>query len=465
MIFGNASSRRLATFDRLIIVCCANPPCVNDTDVMNKALHELFGKPNEAERSGPLLAQYAWAKAGDLMGRQKQAIAERRSRFAIAFLWLNLLLPILFPRCRKADFRGIWIALSSAVLAVLMLLPSASGGAESRGSLVKLLTEVAAADNVIVGQFVGHGIHGGSGYLSHVERPAKQWGRMAALVGADYCMNAERAPDLAAINKALIQHEKRGGLVTVSCHSWNPAHAGAASAANRKPNAMDLRQVDLWGLMDPGTDAGKNWLRELDRIADGLKVLDRAGVKVLWRPFHEMNGAGFWWCNVTSGPPKWTPRNPSDRKESFIALWRHMHDYFTRVRGLDNLTWVYSTEGSANRQYEKQAAGNAHKAPLYYYPGDDVVDIVGVDYYGEESNVPGLADLRTLGKPVALTEFGSGDPTVDYAARLGEIHRSNKGLVYALFWDQKWSLTAHPGAQKLFQEPWVKSLPSSPPAW
>jgi len=338
-----------------------------------------------------------------------------------------------------------------------MILPPAAGGAEFRGSPAKLLADAAAADKVIVGQFVGHGTHGGSGYLSQIEQPSRQWGRMPALAGADYGMNAERAPDLSAANEALIRHGKRGGLVTVSCHSWNPTHAGAAATANGKPNAMDLRPVDLWKLVDPATDTGKTWLRELDRIADGLKVLDRAGVKVLWRPFHEMNGAGFWWCNVTGGPPKWTPGNPADRRESFIALWRHMHDYFTRVRGLHNLTWVYSTEGSANSQYENQAAGNAHKAPLYYYPGDDVVDVVGVDYYGEGASVPGMADLRTLGKPVALTEFGSDDPTVDYAKHLGEIHRRNPNLAYVLFWDQKWSLTAHPGAQKLFQEHWAQS--------
>jgi mannan endo-1,4-beta-mannosidase len=35
----------------------------------------------------------------------------------------------------------------------------------------------------------------------------------------------------------------------------------------------------------------------LDIVAEGLNELQQANVTVLNRPFHEMNGAWFWWGN------------------------------------------------------------------------------------------------------------------------------------------------------------------------
>jgi len=46
-------------------------------------------------------------------------------------------------------------------------------------------------------------------------------------------------------------------------------------------------------------------------------------VVVLWRPFHEMNGDWFWWGG----------KDP----DVFIQIWRHMFDYFTKTKDLDNL--------------------------------------------------------------------------------------------------------------------------------
>src|SRR5690349_8829219 len=97
----------------------------------------------------------------------------------------------------------------------------------------------------------------------------------------------------------------------------------------------------------------RRWLKELDRVAEGLEQLKKAGVVVLWRPFHEMNGDWFWW-------------NGKD-PDTFIKLWRQMFDYFTTTKQLDNLLWVYSP--------------NHGKKTTDYYPGDRYVDIVGLDAY------------------------------------------------------------------------------------
>ena len=169
---------------------------------------------------------------------------------------------------------------------------------------------------------------------------------------------------------------------------------------------------------------------------------------------------------MTSGPPGWNSLNPEGRREVFVALWRQMHDDFTRVKGLRNLIWVYSTEGSANHQFEKNPDASQWKSPLHYYPGDDVVDVVGVDWYGwagDQNAIPGWAALAALGKPVALTEFGSEAPAVNYNRLLEDIRKHNPGLAYFLAWDEGWSLAAHPGSDDLLRAPWVESLPA--PRW
>jgi len=90
-----------------------------------------------------------------------------------------------------------------------------------------------------------------------------------------------------------------------------------------------------------------------------LQVLEDAGIPVLWRPLHEIDGGWFWWTDK---------ENP----ENTAALWRLMYDHFTHVRKLDNLIWVYSAGvGKKEVDYRKR-----------FYPGAAYVDISGIDIYG-----------------------------------------------------------------------------------
>ncbi len=55
-------------------------------------------------------------------------------------------------------------------------------------------------------------------------------------------------------------------------------------------------------------NSGKCFFKELDTVAVGLQDLCYAGIMVMFRPFHEMNEAWFWW----------------GKKERFVELWRTM---------------------------------------------------------------------------------------------------------------------------------------------
>jgi mannan endo-1,4-beta-mannosidase len=132
---------------------------------------------------------------------------------------------------------------------------------------------------------------------------------------------------------------------------------------------------------------------DIDMVAGELRKLADWGIPVLWRPLHEAEGGWFWWG--AKGP------------KPFIQLWRLLYDRLTRVDGLHNLIWVYT--GTANPDW---------------YPGDDVVDIIGIDDYPADVRDPLSAtwddvQARFGGrKLVALSEFG-GVPDVARARRLG----------------------------------------------
>jgi mannan endo-1,4-beta-mannosidase len=176
-------------------------------------------------------------------------------------------------------------------------------------------------------------------------------------------------------------------------------------------------------------------MRELDRLADGLQELKNAGVVVLWRPFHEMNGDWFWWCG----------KEP----DSFIRVWRHMFDYFTKTKGLDNLLWVY-----APNHGDKTAA---------YYPGDDYVDLIGLDAYTDfidTNHIRGYPEIARLNKPFGFTEFGPHAPSnppgdYDYLRFLKGVQQSFPRTVFFMSWNAKWSLASNTNVTEFLSSPWV----------
>jgi mannan endo-1,4-beta-mannosidase len=106
-----------------------------------------------------------------------------------------------------------------------------------------------------------------------------------------------------------------------------------------------------YALANPNSPQYIKLIRDLDTIAIELAKLNKMDVPLLWRPLHEASGGWFWWGAYGAGP--------------FKQLWKLMFSRFTEVHKLHNLIWVYT-------------ADPAHHD---WYPGDDMVDIVGADIY------------------------------------------------------------------------------------
>ena len=207
-----------------------------------------------------------------------------------------------------------------------------------------------------------------------------------------------------AMTERMIERAVQGHILTF-CWHWRPP-SGLLDTMRTRPDGS--RENNRWymGFYTHATTfdlaaalahpEGRDYallLTDIDMVAGELRKLAARGIPVLWRPLHEAEGRWFWWG--AKGP------------KPFIQLWRLLYDRLTRVDGLHNLIWVYTGTASAD-----------------WYPGDDVVDIIGVDEYPADVRDPLSATWDAMQgrfggrKLVALSEFG-GAPDLEGARRLG----------------------------------------------
>ena len=250
---------------------------------------------------------------------------------------------------------------------------------------------------------------GGYGEADDAYVAAHAAGRRPAVHGADLMdfspSRVARGSDPSAVVADVLRHAADGQAITLSWH-WN-APAGLVDAVGKRPDGTtadrrwykgfdaDATTFDVAAAVADEHSAGYQLLlADIDAIAVPLQRLADAGVPVLWRPLHEADGGWFWWGAHGPGP--------------YVRLWRLMHDRLTRVHRLHNLAWVYSCSTIGDPRW---------------YPGPDVVDVVGVDAYPSDDRDP-LGQVwqhwsaAAPAKPLAVTEFG-GVPDVARMHRLG----------------------------------------------
>ena len=213
-------------------------------------------------------------------------------------------------------------------------------------------------------------------------------GVLPAIMGYDFSVRNDAAPYESY--DALVSHWNAGGLVHFNWHAANPANGNVWKWPLREPRFASLADV-----YTPGNPVYDNFRYQMSRVGDRIRLLEENGVVITFAPFHEANNHNpetpFWW---DGRPP-----------EEFKALWKYLHDYLVVERGLSNIVWVFAQ----TRFFDVTE----------YYPGDGLVDVVGIDYYPVDGRVDGydavtadaLAAYDTLrseypSKPFAFTELG-----------------------------------------------------------
>lgn len=187
-----------------------------------------------------------------------------------------------------------------------------------------------------------------------------------------------------------IRKHAGGRVITLMWHCCWPVNCDVCDGDDIWRWADKLPTQEEWNeLVTEGTELNTAWKKQMDGVAGYLKQLQEAKVPVLWRPFHEMNGVWFWWCNKPG-------------KDGFQKLWIAMYDYFTKHHKLNNLLWVW--DANAPRTTPGDEAGPYAD----YYPGNEYVDVLAADVYHGDWKPSHHDELISLGKGkiIALGEVG-----------------------------------------------------------
>ena len=226
--------------------------------------------------------------------------------------------------------------------------------------------------------------------------------------------------DLKKVNKTLIDYSNQNGIVTVMIHWNNPWTGGGTTDKTSSTNLLDI--------VTPGNPANISFLKDLDSIAVGFSQLQDSGVTVLFRPFHEMNGNWFWWGSKSTTLPV---------SSDFTALWQYTFNYLTNTKKLHNILWYYTPSAR-----ETKETNLAFKTELFYYPGDNYVDVIGLDVYNDTLDIPNYAAIVAKGKPIGLSEFGpqkqhvSNLPNVyDYTVLINQIKTKYPAICHWISWN------------------------------
>ena len=215
----------------------------------------------------------------------------------------------------------------------------------------------------------------------------------------------------------------RGGVTTVAWHFANPVSGGGFYWVD----SISLPAVKY---IIPGGEAHEKYKRILADIGEWAKSVRGADgklVPMIFRPYHEFDGGWFWW-----GKPHCT-------KEEFIALWRFTVTYLRDDLGVHNFIYAFSPDNKFNTETEF----------LERYPGDNYVDLVGMDNYGDMGRDRYALDVAArklkivsdyaikAGKLAAFTETGleSIPNTTWWTETLLKVLKTgNMRLCYVLVW-------------------------------
>jgi mannan endo-1,4-beta-mannosidase len=147
---------------------------------------------------------------------------------------------------------------------------------------------------------------------------------------------------------------KRGGITTISWHINNPVTKG--DSWDKTPAVHEIL---------PGRKLHSYYTAQLDVVAGFLNRLKSGStcIPVIFRPWHEHNGEWFWWGKGNAS------------EADYVALWKFTVEYLRDTKKLHHLIYAFSPDAS---RLDETDPKNSY---LYGYPGDEYVDLLGVDDY------------------------------------------------------------------------------------
>lgn len=220
------------------------------------------------------------------------------------------------------------------------------------------------------------------------------WNRKFALQGMqsiDIATLGEPAANVKALASLSNYCIDRGALITLSCHMPNFSQVKARTdyQEGKEPpyarydfttsTARDKKGETMRDIL-PGGIYNDQFTAYLDMVADYASQVKGA---ILFRPFHEGNGAWFWWGTSMCDA------------ETYQKVFRYTVEYLRDQKQVHNFLYVYSP--AANLEFMTET--------IKRYPGDSYVDVIGYDSYQTEPEMDSTkwfdnlsADLSEIGK-------------------------------------------------------------------
>lgn len=133
-----------------------------------------------------------------------------------------------------------------------------------------------------------------------------------------------------------------------------------------------IEKANAFKSIMPGGANHEWYKKKLDKVASvfgNLKGAKGELIPVIFRPFHEYDGSWFWW-----GADFCTP-------DEFKTVFRFTVEYLRDTKGVHNLIYALGPDNSYDTQDKY----------LSRYPGDDYVDLLGIDNYWDLRKEAGQA--------------------------------------------------------------------------
>ena len=234
-------------------------------------------------------------------------------------------------------------------------------------------------------------------------------------------------PGNADFNPSDLSYVRTQGMkVQLAWEPWNPEEGTHQS-------------VDILSAIPAG--GYDNYIRN---FADSVKAY--AG-PVTIRFAHEMNSSDYPW---------------GQRPQEYVKAYRHIHDLFVS-QGVTNVTWMWSVNVAINQPSEFNA----------YYPGNDVVNVIGIDgfNFGTTADYGGWRSFKEVfdpsytylsthySQPIIISETGSSEQGGNKATWVNDMFQ--KGIpsyprVHELIWfdllkETDWRINSSDSTLKAFE--------------
>lgn len=205
-------------------------------------------------------------------------------------------------------------------------------------------------------------------------------GAHPAVLGSDFHYYLDKSDTERAYHTEAVKWAYQQGYVIT--FDWHLSGRGTNTYQ------YDAATKDLANNIVNGLNGDREWyFGELDKaiaIINEDLVVEGEQIPIVFRPLHEMNGGWFWWGSRSTNP------------ENFKTLFRLTVDYFKERTSTVLFCWSPNSPVNFN-----------------YYPGDEYVDILGLDAYEvtessfRQQIAPIVDHAQANGKVAVFSETGN----------------------------------------------------------